>query len=242
MGAHDRMWISDGVFAYLRRKRSLEALAQSTSPRHLALAVAVRDFGHSVRELEPAINAARCAMARGIQGAARTSAAARGRGGRSRLAMGAPGRALGAEERAALARAWQIAGAARPARQRAEDDARGGAGRAAPPKGRRSTPRPTRRSACASTAGRRSRATRWLADGRLEVQDEGSQLIGSAGRAAAQRHGRRFLRRRRRQDAAARRDDALAGAPVRVRHRREAACASSRRAWRGRDCRTCIRS
>jgi len=49
MGAHDRGWISDGVFAYLRRKRSLEALAQSTSPRHLAQAVAVRHFGHSVR-------------------------------------------------------------------------------------------------------------------------------------------------------------------------------------------------
>ena len=57
MGQRDRVLISDGAFAYLRRKRSLEALAQSTLPRHLALAVAVRDFDFSVRELTPAINA-----------------------------------------------------------------------------------------------------------------------------------------------------------------------------------------
>ena len=57
IGARDRAWVSDGVFAYLRRKRSYEALAEDATPRHLALAVVVREFGHSVRELEETINA-----------------------------------------------------------------------------------------------------------------------------------------------------------------------------------------
>ena len=56
MGVRDRAWVSDGAFAYLRRKRSYEALAEDATPRHLALAVAVREFRHSVRELEDAIN------------------------------------------------------------------------------------------------------------------------------------------------------------------------------------------
>ena len=45
------------MFAYLRRKRSYEALAEDATPRHLALAVVVREFGHSVRELEEVVNA-----------------------------------------------------------------------------------------------------------------------------------------------------------------------------------------
>ena len=57
VGAHDRAFVSDTVFAYLRRKRSLESLAQTNAPRRLGLATLVREFGHSVRELEPALNA-----------------------------------------------------------------------------------------------------------------------------------------------------------------------------------------
>ena len=57
MGQHDRALIADGLFAYFRRKRSLEALAESQHPRHLALAVLVRELGLGVRELEGAIGA-----------------------------------------------------------------------------------------------------------------------------------------------------------------------------------------
>ena len=57
MGQQDRAFIAEGVFAWLRRRRSIETLAQSKSPRRLALAVAVRELGHSVRDLEPAISA-----------------------------------------------------------------------------------------------------------------------------------------------------------------------------------------
>ncbi len=165
-------------------------------------------------------------MARGIQGApARAAAARRGRGC-SRLAVGAPGRRVRRRRARGAHARLAIAGAARPARQRDEDHARRGAGGARRRRvaGRRR--RPTRRTDCAID-GRPSLARHpWLADGRLEVQDEGSQLDRPARRAATQRHGRRFLRRRRRQDAAARRDDALAGSPVRVRHVGEAPAAA----------------
>ena len=68
MGARDRAFVSDGAFAYLRRKASLEALAQTTEPRPLAYAVAVREFGHSVRDIEPAINAADARWLAGFKG------------------------------------------------------------------------------------------------------------------------------------------------------------------------------
>ncbi len=58
MGQHDRALIADGVFAFLRRRRSLEALAQTESPARLALAVVVRELGHSVRELAPLVSEA----------------------------------------------------------------------------------------------------------------------------------------------------------------------------------------
>src|SRR5262250_2397254 len=58
MGQHDRALVSDAVFAYFRRKRSLETLAQTEAPRKLALAVLVRELGHSVRELASLVSAA----------------------------------------------------------------------------------------------------------------------------------------------------------------------------------------
>ena len=48
LGQNDRAFVAEGVFGFLRRMRSLEALAQTTEPRKLALAVAVRELGHSV--------------------------------------------------------------------------------------------------------------------------------------------------------------------------------------------------
>ncbi len=52
MGQHDRAFVAEGVFAWLRRRRSLETLAQTHAASRLALAVAVRELGHSVRELQ----------------------------------------------------------------------------------------------------------------------------------------------------------------------------------------------
>ena len=58
MGQQDRAFVADGVFAYLRRRRSLEELAQTTHPSHLALAVTVRELGIGIREMETALKAA----------------------------------------------------------------------------------------------------------------------------------------------------------------------------------------
>ncbi len=160
MGVRDRAWLSDGAFAYLRRKRSLEALAESTLPRHLALAVAVRDFGHSVRELEPVINA----------GDARWLAEFKGRLHDPlppAVAADVPdwlwerlGDVYGDDARAALTRSWQTPA---PLDLRANimkttrDAALAALVRRRTCRLRR---RPMRRTACASTAGHRSRAIR----------------------------------------------------------------------------------
>src|SRR4029453_13457207 len=55
IGQRDRAFISEGAFGYLRRKRSLDALAASVKPRHLALATTVRELGLSVRGVEGAL-------------------------------------------------------------------------------------------------------------------------------------------------------------------------------------------
>ncbi|MDR2174253.1 MAG: RsmB/NOP family class I SAM-dependent RNA methyltransferase [Burkholderiales bacterium] len=44
LGQRDRAFVAEGVFAYLRRRRSLKALTQTTKPRRLALAVLVREL------------------------------------------------------------------------------------------------------------------------------------------------------------------------------------------------------
>ena len=55
IGQHDRAFIADGVFAYLRRRRSLEELAQTDAARaQLALAVLVRELGHQRARPGPA--------------------------------------------------------------------------------------------------------------------------------------------------------------------------------------------
>ena len=58
MGQHDRAFVAEGVFALLRRMRSLEALAATAEPRKLAIAVLVREQGRSLRDLEPALRTA----------------------------------------------------------------------------------------------------------------------------------------------------------------------------------------
>jgi 16S rRNA (cytosine967-C5)-methyltransferase len=56
LGARDRSLVAEGLFGWLRRRRSLEAAAGTRNPRHLALATLVREHGHSVRELEPVVS------------------------------------------------------------------------------------------------------------------------------------------------------------------------------------------
>src|SRR5262249_45994949 len=57
LGQRDRAFIAESVFAWLRRKRSIESFAASTGPRKRALAVLNRGLGRSLRELDGALHA-----------------------------------------------------------------------------------------------------------------------------------------------------------------------------------------
>ena len=177
MGQRDRALIADGAFAYLRRKRSLEALAGGGQPRRLALVVAMRALGHSLRDLDGALRRDEGAWLAGMKESAPAAPD-------DAVAADVPdwlwqrlGEVYGDTERAALTRAWH-AGAPFDLRvnplKATRDDALAALAAtgidaiATPfaPLGIRVHGRP-------SLAGHP-----WLADGRLEVQDEGSQLIG----------------------------------------------------------------
>ncbi|MDR2243922.1 MAG: RsmB/NOP family class I SAM-dependent RNA methyltransferase [Burkholderiales bacterium] len=58
LGQRDRAFVAEGVFACLRRRRSLKTLTQTTKPQRLALAVLVREFGYALREAEALADAA----------------------------------------------------------------------------------------------------------------------------------------------------------------------------------------
>ena len=177
MGARDRALVADGAFAYLRRKRSLEALAQSTLPRHLALGVAVRDFGHSVRELLPAINASDADWLAALKSRLHDPLP-------PAVAADVPdwlwerlGAVYGDEARAALARAWQTP-APLDLRANVMKTSRDDALAALKADGFDVIATPFAPHGL-RIDGRPSLATHpWIVDGRLEVQDEGSQLIG----------------------------------------------------------------
>ena len=177
IGSHDRALVSDGAFAYLRRKASLDTLAQTTDPRLLAYAVAVREFGHSVREIEPAINAADARWLAGFKGRLHDPLA-------PAVAADVPdwlwhrlGDAFDDATRAALTRAWQLP-APLDLRVNIMKATREEARAALTAGGMRVSETPYAPHGL-RVDGRPSLARHpWLADGRIEVQDEGSQLIG----------------------------------------------------------------
>jgi 16S rRNA (cytosine967-C5)-methyltransferase len=175
MGVRDRALISDGAFAYLRRKASLETYAETTDPRLLAYAVAVRELGHSVREIEPAINASDARWLAGFKGRLHDPLA-------PAVAADVPdwlwhrlGEAFDDPSRAALTRAWQLP-APLDLRANIMKTTRDAALAALSAEGLPVKPTPYSPLGL-RIDGRPSLARHpWLADGRLEVQDEGSQL------------------------------------------------------------------
>jgi 16S rRNA (cytosine967-C5)-methyltransferase len=176
LGQQDRAFVAEGAFAYLRRLRSLEAIAGTRNARKLALAVAVRDLGHSVRELEQVTRAAETEWLAAFK--ARTGDALP-----PAVAADLPdwlwerlGEAYGEARRAALARSLLLpapldlrVNVLKGTREEALAalSAEGLAVTATPysPVGLRVTGRPM------------LAKHPWLVDGRLEVQDEGSQLV-----------------------------------------------------------------
>jgi len=68
LGGRDRAVVAEGLFAWLRRRRSLESAAGTRNARLLALAVLVRDQNHSVRELEGLVSEKDVAWLREFKG------------------------------------------------------------------------------------------------------------------------------------------------------------------------------
>jgi 16S rRNA (cytosine967-C5)-methyltransferase len=105
LGRQDRAFVADGVFATLRRLRSLSAQAQSVVPRRLAIAVTLRELGLSFRELEPALHADEREWAAGLR-ARKGALSAAEQADLPDWLWDRLGVAYAADEREALARAW----------------------------------------------------------------------------------------------------------------------------------------
>jgi len=73
LGQQDRAFVAETVYAVLRRRRSLEAAAQSASPRDLAIAALVRVRGLSGRALEGVLREGEAAVVSRVR-AAKTDA------------------------------------------------------------------------------------------------------------------------------------------------------------------------
>jgi len=69
LGQDDRAFIAEGVFAALRRLASLRVQAGSSSPRRLAIAATVRELGASLREIEGALSNAETAWVKEFKAA-----------------------------------------------------------------------------------------------------------------------------------------------------------------------------
>jgi len=177
MGQHDRAFVAEGVFALLRRMRSLEALAASVEPRKLAIAAMVREQGRSLRDLEPALNTADGIWLRAFKSRLHDALPPAVAHDLPDWLWGRLGSAYGDAERVALARAW-LAPAPFDLRVNPLKATRDAALAALEDDGFAATPTPYSPLGIRIN-GRASLAQHpWLADGRLEVQDEGSQLVG----------------------------------------------------------------
>ncbi|MEP7182559.1 MAG: RsmB/NOP family class I SAM-dependent RNA methyltransferase [Betaproteobacteria bacterium] len=177
MGRTDRAFVADGVFAYLRRRRSLEALAGTTEPSKLALATTVRELGVSIRELEDVLREPDAVWLRAFKSRMATKLEPAVAADLPDWLWARLGAAFGDAEREQLARAW-LAPAPLDLRVNSLKSTRDAALAALAGSGidaRRTPFSPLG----LRIAGRPSLAQHPLfADGTLEIQDEGSQLVG----------------------------------------------------------------
>jgi 16S rRNA (cytosine967-C5)-methyltransferase len=177
MGQHDRAFVANGVYAYLRRRRSLEQLAETTHPAKLALAVTTRELGHSVRELEGVLKESDAVWLRAFKSRRDTELAPAVAADLPDWLWARLGDAYGDDERAALARAW-LAPAPLDLRVNPLKTTRDAARAALAASGIAAEPTPYSPLGL-RVPGRPPLARHpLLADGSLEVQDEGSQLVG----------------------------------------------------------------
>jgi 16S rRNA (cytosine967-C5)-methyltransferase len=177
MGQHDRALVADAVFAYLRRRRSVEALAETDAPRKLALAVLVRELGHSVRDLASIVSPADATWLTQFKARLGTALAPAVAADLPDWLWARLGTAFGEDERLELARAW-LAPAPLDLRANPLKTTRDAARDALLASGIDAAPTPYSPLGL-RVDGRPSLARHPLvANGLLEVQDEGSQLVG----------------------------------------------------------------
>jgi 16S rRNA (cytosine967-C5)-methyltransferase len=177
MGRHDRAFVAEGVFAYLRRRRSLEELAQTGAPPRLALAVLVRELGIGLRECEGALAADDVSWLRAFKARLATPLAPAVAADLPDWLWARLGAAYGDEERTALARAW-LSPAAFDLRINPMKTTRDDARAALTASGLVAEPTPYSPLGL-RVAGRPALARHPLfVSGAIEVQDEGSQLVG----------------------------------------------------------------
>ncbi|MEO8305165.1 MAG: RsmB/NOP family class I SAM-dependent RNA methyltransferase, partial [Betaproteobacteria bacterium] len=177
MGQQDRAFVADGVFAYLRRRRSLETLAETTWPARLALAAATRELGIGMREMEGALTDADAIWLRAFKSRLSTVLAPAVAADLPDWLWDRLGVAYGDAGRESLARAW-LASASLDLRINPMKTTRDDVQKALAASGIAAEPTPF------SPLGLRIRGRPALArhplfvNGDIEVQDEGSQLVG----------------------------------------------------------------
>lgn len=174
LGVRDRGFIAEGVFAVLRRRRSLALHAGSTTPRALAIAVSLRELGVSLRELEPALEPGEQAWAREFKARKPKLTPAEAADLPDWL-WEALGEALPAE-REALARAW-LAPAPLDLRINPLKTTREVALAALAADGIEALPTPLSPLGLRATGKPMLQHHALFTGGAIEVQDEGSQLV-----------------------------------------------------------------
>jgi 16S rRNA (cytosine967-C5)-methyltransferase len=174
LGQHDRAFIADGVFAVLRRRRSLIAHAATSVPRALAIAAASRELGLSLRELDDALAPDERAWAREFK-ARRPDLTPAEAADLPDWLWEALGKAIPAE-RDALARAW-LAPAPLDLRVNPFKTSRDAARAALAADGIDASPTPYSPLGLRVAGKPALQRHRLFLGGAIEVQDEGSQLL-----------------------------------------------------------------
>ena len=175
LGARDRAFIAEGVFAYLRRMRSLETLAETRDPHRLALAVLVRENGRSLRDLAPALSASDDIWLRAFKSRMHNPLPPAVAHDLPEWLWDRLGEAYDDETRSALAHAW-LSPAPMDLRVNTTKMARDAAIAGLASEGFDAAATPY--SPLGIRVQGRPSIDAWIADGRVEVQDEGSQLVG----------------------------------------------------------------
>ncbi len=176
MGVRDRAFVAEGVFAALRRLRSLTRQAETSTPRGLAIAAVLRELGVSLRELEPVLSEEELAWAKDFKARKPELNPAESADLPDWL-WNKLDASLPASERDALVRAW-LSPAPLDLRVNTFKMTRDAAQAALAGQGIAANPTPFSPIGLRVTGKPSLHDQPLLSDGAIEVQDEGSQLLG----------------------------------------------------------------